>query len=281
MNILDLTPEANNTALFVGESGSGKSCALASYGKLGKVLFLDFDRRSRGIHGLRKVLGDDCLKNIDLRQFNIVNSFTEVDNLLKAQCDLSKQDKCEYKTIILESVNSLETCFMNMVDVLAQQKMAMGSGVIHSTVGGIRTYGPTHHKFAATAFRQLRDFRFLDFKNVNIILSCWTVNKWGKPKEMREVNGRQVEVEKQYADGIVVGRKLLLTDKMCEEVPGCFDEIYEFYKEEGAYSTSPTQHSVSFQSSLARTANERLKGIRKLDLTDKCFIDEYNRLLGK
>jgi hypothetical protein len=277
MNYLDIAQNENESfSLFVGESGSGKTAAIASYGKLGPLLLLDFDKRVKGIDGLRTVLGTECLKNIEVKQYNIHNSFKEVDEELSKLVDQSKMGKCPYKTIVLESVNTLEVCFMNMVDMIAEQRK--GTGIATSTVGGIRVYGPAHYKFAASAFRQLRDFRLLQLKGVHVILSCWTVNKWDKPTT---VNDKGVEIKLQYADNIVVGKKLHLTDKMSEEVPGCFDDIFEFYKQEDSRKPEKVKHGVRFVSSIAKSTNEKLKAIGDLDLTDKCFIDEIKKAQSK
>lgn len=268
MNLLDIKTETESCSLFVGESGSGKSAAIASYAKLGPLLLFDFDKRARGILGLRSVLGEETLKNIEVRQPDITNSFRVVDDELSKLVDLSKMDKCPYKTIVLESVNTMEVCFMNMVDTIAQT--AKGTGLATKTVGGIRVYGPSHYKFASSAFRQLRDFRLLQLKNVHVIVSCWTVNKWDKPTVM---NDQGVEQKMQYADNIVVGKKLHLTDKMSEEVPGCFDDIFEFYKTEDSRKPERVKHGVRFVSSIAKSTNEKLKKQGDADLTDKCFID--------
>ena len=268
MNLLDVKTETESFSLFVGESGSGKSAAIASYAKLGPMLLLDFDKRSKGILGLKSVLGDDILRNIEVKQYDILNSFQEVDKELAKLVDLSKIDKCPYKTIVLESVNTLETCFMNMVDSIAQ--MSKGTGIATKTVGGIRVYGPAHYKFASSAFRQLRDFRLLQLRNCHVILSCWVVNKWDKPTTRDDAGN---EVKLSYADNVVVGKKLLLTDKFSEEVPGCFDDIYEFYKQEDSRSPIKVKHGVRFSSSIAKTTNEKLKLVGDLDITNKLFID--------
>jgi hypothetical protein len=273
VNLLDIKTETESFSLFVGESGSGKSAAIASYAKLGPLLLLDFDKRARGILGMRSILGEETLKNIEVKQYDILNSFQAVDKELSSLVDLSKMDKCPYKTIVLESVNTLETCFMNMVDSIAQT--SKGTGIATKTVGGIRVYGPAHYKFASTAFRQLRDFRLMQLKNVNVILSCWTVNKWDKPTV---INDQGNEVKQQYADNIVVGKKLHLTDKMSEEVPGCFDDIFEFYKQEDSRKPSNVKHGVRFVSSIAKSTNEKLKKVGEADLTDKCFIDVLREL---
>lgn len=274
MNILDIKTDVESFSLFVGESGSGKTSAIASYGKLGPMLIMDFDKRARGILGLRSTLGEECLKNIEVKEYNILNSFQEVDKDLERLVNQSKAGNCPYKTIVLESVNSLETCFMNMVDSIAQ--MQKGTGIATKTVGGIRVYGPAHYKFASTAFRQLRDFRLLQLKGVHVILSCWVVNKWDKPTVKDEKTG--MDVKQQYADNIVVGKKLLLTEKMAEEVPGCFDDIYEFYKAEGQFISSGVKHGVRFESSLAKSTSEALRAAKDVDLTNKCFIDVYQQL---
>ena len=268
MNLLDIKTETESFSLFVGESGSGKTAAIASYAKLGPLLLLDFDKRARGILGMRTILGEECLKNIEVLQYDIANSFSEVDKELSKLVDQSKMGKCPYKTIVLESINTLETCFMNMVDTIAGSRS--GTGIATSTVGGIKVYGPAHYKFASVGFRQLRDFRLLQLKGVHVIVSCWTVNKWDKPTA---VNKDGVEVKQQYADNVVVGRKLLLTDKLSEEVPGCFDDILEFYKVEDSRKPEKVKHGVRFVSSIAKSTNEKLKKAADVDLTDKCFID--------
>lgn len=273
-NILDIKSENDSFSLFVGESGSGKTAAIASYAKLGPMRIYDFDKRARGILGVRSIIGEDAMKNIDIQQYNIANSFREVDADLAKLVNLSKNGQCPFKTIVLESVNSLEGCFMNMVDALVETG-AKGIGVKHQTVGGIRVYTPAHYKFAATAFRQLRDFRLFDLKGVHVILSCWVVNKWDKPVQVTD-EGK--EIRQQYADNVVVGKKLMLTDKMAEEVPGCFDDIYEFYKEERKDAPNGVRHGVRFYSSIAKTSNENLKKAGDVDLTNKCFIDEFQRL---
>jgi len=273
MNLLDVQTETESFSLFVGESGSGKTAAIASYAKLGPLLLLDFDRRARGILGHRTALGDECLKNIEVKQYDILNSFKEVDAELSKLVDQSKMGKCPYKTIVLESVNTLEVCFMNMVDSIAA--LQKGTGIQNKTVGGIRVYQPQHYKFASTAFRQLRDFRLTQLKGVHVILSCWIVNKWDKPTT---VNDNGVEVKLQYADNVVVGKKLHLTEKMGEEVPGCFDDILEFYKVEDSRQASKVRHGVRFVSSIAKSTNEKLKAVGDLDLTNKCFIDELHRI---
>src|SRR5687767_8875316 len=73
MNILDLDTYDKFIGLFVGRSGGGKTCAIASIAKKDleagkKTLLIDIDKRGRGILGLRGILSDDVLRNIEVKQ---------------------------------------------------------------------------------------------------------------------------------------------------------------------------------------------------------------------
>jgi hypothetical protein len=258
--------------LFVGPSGAGKTCAIASYAALGPMYIFDFDGRMAGMLGQRSVLGEH-FKNIEYDRYDISKGFLEVDKRLDVLVAQAQNNSLKYKTIVFESLPTMINSFMEMAVQLEGVKSA---GIPSRLVGGVHMLSPQHYNWASRAFRDLVYNGLRRLVGCNVIVSGWTVDQWGKRIIKKSDGSESVD---EYGPKEVIGRKLLLTEKIAEEVPGYFDEVYEFDKQDAGLPSQPTKFVCKFRSSIAKTAHENYPNW--IDFTSKSFHAELNKLTSK
>jgi hypothetical protein len=274
MNALDLltrTPEGDFkpkidkgfVGLFVGHSGCGKDCAEASFAKLGKMYVFDVDNRIRGLLASSSWLGVDIIKNIDFDFYNPRDGFKAIDDKLDKFLALAISRNLEYKTICINSTSSL------VYSLAIESRRARGEK--GRTLAGLKFTDPGDYNFMSMAMRQIQFLYAMPLAElgVNIIFSGHLVDRWEKPKIDRE------QGITEYSPAVVTGHKLLGPDKLAEELPGYFDEVYLFKKE--AITTLNTTYKVQFSGQFAKTTLP-ISG-KELDLTNKSFYDEWKKLV--
>lgn len=274
MNVLDLDKWEQFVGLFVGDSGSGKTVALASFAKKDlankkRTKLIDIDKRARGILGCRDLFPDEVLRNIDVVQnIDTSNGFADLDKDGETMLIYQKNNQFQYGTVIYESVSTMHK-------MLLYDSMRL-RGAEHSfkgkTRGSVKFIHPDDYNYASMAFHQMMYKCWLPLK-CNVILSGWIVDKWGKPPGL-------TSEENMVTENVVIGSKLLATDKFAAEIPGYFDEVYLFEKEETGSSSRPLKYTVQFETDLAKTSRSALRGLGKVDLTNKLFIDVYDSLIA-
>lgn len=267
-----LESNSKTVALFVGPSGAGKTCAIASYAKLGPMYIFDFDGRMAGMLGQKSVLGE-YFNNIEYDTYDLSQGFKEVDKRLEGFVVQSRNRQLKYKTIVFESLPTMVSCFLEMAVQLEGVKAA---GIPSRLIGDVHMLSPQHYNWASRAFHDLVYNGLRRLAGCNVIVSGWTVDQWGK-RIIKKADG--TESVDEYGPKEVVGRKLLLTEKLAEEVPGYFDEVYEFDKQDTGLPSKPVKFICKFRSTIAKTAHENYPNW--IDFTNKAFQAELEKLTSK
>lgn len=267
--VSSLESTSQTVGLFVGPSGAGKTCAIASYAALGPMYIFDFDGRMAGMLGQKSILGE-FFKNIEYDRYDISKGFMEVDKRLDSLVAQAQNRDLKYKTIVLESLPTMINSFLEMAVQLEGVKSA---GLPSRLVGGVRMLSPQHYNWASRAFRDLVYNGLRRLIGCNVIVSGWTVDQWGKRIIKRADGSEGID---EYGPKEVIGRKLLLTEKIAEEVPGYFDEVYEFDKQETGLPSQPVKFICKFRSTIAKTAHENYPNW--MDFTNKSFQAELTKL---
>lgn len=270
--VSSLEANTKTVGLFVGPSGAGKTCAIASFAEQGPMYVFDFDGRMAGMLGQKSVLGE-YFKNIEYDRYDISKGFLEVDKRLDVLVAQSQSNTLKYKTIVLESLPTMVNSFMEMAVQLEGVKAA---GLPSRLIGGVHMLSPQHYNWASRAFRDLVYNGIRRLSNCNVIVSGWTVDQWGK-RVIKKSDG--TESVDEYGPKEVIGRKILLTEKLAEEVPGYFDEIYEFDKQNTDLPSKPVKFVCKFRSTIAKTAHENYPNW--IDFTNKSFYGELIKLTPK
>jgi len=263
MKLLDLAAYDQFIGLFLGRSGSGKSVAEASFAEFGPLEIIDLDRRARGILGATKFLASELLDRITVSQYTVKDGWKELNNKFELWDVYVRTNKLPFKTICIESVTTLQKWLI--IDSMKLRGVDVGK-----LRGGLQFATPDDYNYASIAFMKLIYEVLMPLK-CNVILSGWLVNEYGKPPGDSN----------QYAPNIVIGQKVLGTQKMAEEIPGYFDEVYVFEKEEITGTSNPVKFTVTFEGGLAKTSRTELKGKQKVDLTNRSFYQTYQQLTQK
>lgn len=244
--------------LFLGRQGCGKTSAWASFAEAGNVLVYDLDRRIRGIAGC-KHLPIEWLDRIEVKQPSIMEGFKKINDELEILVAKAKSRQPLPKTVVFDSASTLG-------DWLVWDSIRL-RGVENEYRGRIRGSvnfaDPGDYNYASTAFQKLF-YVLLGELNCNLIFTGWVIDKYGKPRNA------QGDID-PYAPSEIVGQKMLATDKMAERIPGLFDEVYFFSKEETGISKDPVRFYVEFENGLAKTAHKELRNLGRVDITNKSF----------
>ncbi len=244
--------------LFIGRSGDGKSVSVAGFPK--PVHYMDFDNRMRGVRAADFVFGG--LTGITAKTYDPYCGYQEVNDDIKTFRSLFKAGQRPFETLSIASIPSLSRVFMNEANAL------MPGGMVPSIKdkdgkerkSALRLTGPADYKFLNQGMLEVIDL--LKGLPCNVIFDCHMVDKYGPaPGE-----------ENEYAENVVVGEKLIISDKLGELLLSNFDEVYRFSR-----NTSGDRYYVQFHSDIAKTTYPQLKG--KLDITNKCFYQEWLRLI--
>lgn len=249
MKASQMKPENQFVGMFVGKAGCGKSTAAASFAEIGPMKVMDFDKRINGIYHAFSYLPPEVRANLEYQQYSIESGFKEPAEELGEYVEQSKKLKCPYKTIQISSAGIMANSFVD-----EYSRLVKGVGV--RRVGQVDMTSPAHFNYASRAMHKIVYEGFRELRGVHFILDCWVLDRWGKPPDAED-----------YAPNEVIGTKLNLTDKLSEEVPGYFDEVYEFDKREVGGRVT---HHVRFRSSIAKTAFPMLPAGWH-DITNKSF----------
>lgn len=273
LSLLQKTPEGEfipkmekgTTLLAVGRSGSGKTCANFSFP--GKIYVFDMDHRMKG--GTKSIvwLGKEKLAQIDFDTYNVDKGFAKINDKMEVLLKDAQQGKSEYKTIIFESIGALTKLLA--LDSKQLRGITSDKG---KKRGSLRFLSPDDYNYVSAAMSEII-FEFalpMSALGINVIFSGWIVDKWGKP-----VSDKGLPIEgTEYAPNVVVGEKLLATDKLAEEIPGYFNEVYYFHREKGARGV---KYTVEYDGSFARNTLGLPSG--QFDITNKSFFESWKETL--
>lgn len=244
-----LKPDSRFFGLICGESSSGKDCLIASFPK--PMLILDSDMR-KGIISSKKWIGEEEFKQIEIKIFPPTKGFGDYDKELTGIQNLFLRNACPYKTIVLNSLTSLDRILMTDAFEF------LGGNIVGPKDGSfkLRLSGPGDYKFQRQAF--LTIFDYLKGFPINVIIVGHTVPRYVEKDPSSE-----------YSERIQDGTRLSLTEKLANDLLIYFDEAYECFK-----SSDGARHYVQFRTNIARTCYERLPRER-LDITNKNFYQTW------
>lgn len=274
---IDLKPAEHLVALIVGNAGSGKTSAIASFATKEEPMYVfDIDHRIRGILGSADWLGES-LNYIDYDNFDTRDGFKEVERQFELLHNKYEKRDLKYKNILIESVGSLAEMFL--IDSQRQKgitpardlsKLSAAEKKGLKITGNISFPVPDDFHYGKRAFHILFYNYFTSFTKCNIFLSGWTADRYGKDPNNENI----------YADPILLpGKQLLATNKLAAELPGYFDEVWEFEKFETGAASRPVGYKVKFNSYLAKTAIPALAKKKELEFTGKNFKQEFNKIV--
>lgn len=249
--------ETGLMALFVGRSGSGKSAA--EYSFPGKTYVFDCDNRILGgITAVKNISSIEKVKDIDYDTVTLDQGFTFIDN--KCSLFLSQGRNCEYQNFCFDSIVSISTLLQLDSQILRVGNKEGGSKVR----GSLQFITPDDYNYAARAFRNIiYKFAIPMIKlGKNVFFSGWIVDKFGRAPG-----------SSPYDPQVIVGEQLLCTNKLAEEIPGYFDEVYYFTRRAAALGI---EYTVQFRGEFARTIHSAFPN--ELNITNKSFhstIKEY------
>lgn len=241
--------------LGIGRSGSGKSAAWASFP--GKKFVFDFDHRIEGLLRASQWI-PDLENDVEFEQFGLID-MPKLDGILAGlipiQINLPK-----FPTIIFDSIGSF-----NRLLLMDSIKFRGGKG---QTRGNVPFTEPSDFQYASMAWQKLIHTVFLPMTRagINVLVSGWVVDRWGKPEG------------KPYDESIVIGERLLLPDKLAEELPGYFNEVYYFRRVSTGIPSKPVKFTVEFNSTLARSA---LISAADVEITNRSFFEVWQDLQTK
>lgn len=249
--------------LFASRSGHGKSTAIASYAELGGLYVLDLDKRARGMLG-SPAIKREWLDRIEVDQsIDASQGFAEIDKKLEIKLIKAKSRQLDEKTIAIESFGTLvKTLLFDSMRLRGAEDSFRGK-----SRGSVKFFHPDDYNYVSMAVNQLVYTCLLQLK-VNLILSGWIVDRYGKPAGSDD-----------YAQAEVIGQKMLGPANLAEEIVGYFDEVYLFEKEETGSAKQPLKFTVSFEGNLAKTSIPELHGWGKVDVTNKSFLQVYTDIL--
>jgi hypothetical protein len=267
MDASQLTNESRFNALFVGPSGCGKKAAACTFPH--PIKYIDMDGRIRGL------LGADWVerKGIDYKYYPPVKTagqtlmYKELNDDLESLMIQASVNQLPYKTIILASLTGEFYGLLKDAVMLTHQEGGQG-GKKGKYIGSLAIPDPGDYNFVYVAIRNVLAF-FRSLPGVNIIVMGHTVAKFAKPiKPDGTID--------TYADNIVVGSKLSLTDKASAEIPSGFDNIFEFSKR---FDGNSEHFYVQFRSDIARTTYSKLpNGMH--EITRKNFYEFIREKIG-
>jgi len=271
----DLKPTENFVSLVVGKPGSGKTSAIASFtSKDSPTYIFDIDHRIKGLEGSREWLGQDVWDNLTFDQYDTRDGFRSIEKQFMVFAEKYDKRNLEFKNLVIESVGSLSEMFL----VDSQTMKGLKPGTDFSKLKGDQTRGarivgnisfptPDDYNYGKRAFHILFYHYFTHFTKCNIFLSGWTADRW-----IKDPNAESV-----YAPQIVSGTQLLATNKIASELPGYFDHIWEFDKEETGSAKNPLKYRVKFRSGMAKTTMPQIPN--EIDITGKNFKHELFQYL--
>lgn len=191
-------------ALFVGANGSGKSIAIASWKKLGKVYYFDFDGRMASVYNWHSQRG--------LRDGQIDYDTYGPHNLYEAYQKMAAfTSNCPYSAVVLDSFTAMT---ISAVMFSLHQRSSKGGKDINAfSKGNMIIPDWDEWNGEAVFITQMLDFsKTLAAKGTAVF---WTAH----PIQRTKIEGRQYSLQTNYA---AYGHKSTAL------LPIYFDEIYSF-----------------------------------------------------
>lgn len=259
MKLKDLSEKPQWICLFAGKSGSGKSGAAASFAEQGPIEIMDVNMRARGILGCQYLSHLFDKINIWRPNFKSKDLYDDIAKRIENHKAKSLNGKLEFDTLILEEVTVL-------IDLMLRSSIRLRGGETtgHKIRGRHEFNTPDDHNYAASIMREMF-YEYLLPLRCNIIVTAWIVDEYAP------------DPASPYLPQIVSGQKLNTTPKQSQSIPGMFDEVWLFEKEE--LPGKKIRHKVYFQSALAKTSIPALAAKGSLDITGKNFYNEVQSLL--
>lgn len=231
--------------LFISRSGAGKTTAALSFPK--PLLDLDLDGRIRG--GLNNKWIDP--KGIEyeiyppspvrLNDNKMTSKPSDVYTKLNKDLEL-----VEMRQLGIGGMEPLQTLLLDSLTFETIGVLLDSIPLTHSDnkkgkwMGGMPMAGPADYGFQSVVITNTLSF-LKSLRVPNIIVTAHIVNKWGKDPNS----------DNDYAENVIVGEQLVMTDKLAEMCPAYFDHIFKFRKTDAG---NRTIHEVKCHGELERTA---------------------------
>lgn len=252
----NLTPDSRFMALFVGPKHSGKTVAACSWLRGEKIAKVDdFDGRIKGVLAtpwidksrIDYTYYEPRITNRDGKPF-----FERLNSELEGLLTTVQSGKCAYSLYVGDSITTLsKNLIIDSVPLTHQQ----GRG---KKIGALNVPDPGDYNFVTVNIDNY--LSFLRSMAIDVIVTAHVIPKWDKP---RDEYGNKMS----YADNVIVGEKLSLTDKLASNIPNYFDHIFRFDRE----IVNHEEHFyVEYISDIACTSFAGLKPGR-FDITGKNF----------
>jgi len=245
LKLNEIVPGKRLMVLSIGDNGSGKSGASASFGKLGKIHFYDFDGRMGGVAAtIRECKFDPVISE------NLTYDTYGPKNFTKFMEEFERlQTNCPYKTIVVSSLTSLSLSAVNHVLGLK------GSKIIADRFGLVNVPGWDEINAETAWIGTMLD--------ICKLLPCHVILE-AHPVKRIEVDGKNVKKSETL---------VCYGNKINGMVPGYFDEIWEFEKRP-AIAGGGMERTVTFDSVTAKSSLSL--DVRKLDISGKPLFDLLN-----
>jgi hypothetical protein len=228
-NLNDFKPEKRYKLLFGGDSGSGKSLAAASFPQ--PYHELDFDDRFGGIwQGVQQGILKQT--KISYQGFDVTAGWEPVGREL----DRLNIQKIAYRTnpgmmafpygtIGLGSLSSLRRLIIQLAlaKMPGHQRLGEANDKFPLLLGS-----PGDTKAELNAINQVLDYLFS--MPCNIIATAHICERWGKPKDWFQADGKPKD-EFKYQPSEVIGERLTLSPNVAAEMLTRFDNVFKFQKQ--------------------------------------------------
>lgn len=252
----NITPDSRFMGLFIGRSGSGKSAAAFSFPQ--PLHVIDLDSRIRG--GLVPWIDRSGITYTPINPKPAKGTvFEALNNEFSVMQINLRNSPGSIQTLVLDSI-TWETIDL-LLDAIPLTHSGTGSAEKGRTLGTLQMAGPEDYKFQSTGTYQTLAF-LKSLPIPNVIVTAHIVNKYAK------------NPDDKYGQAVVVGEQLSLTDKLAENVPSSFDNIFRFEKID---TGRELKFQVSCQGELARSPFPELT-YGDHDITGKDF---YKWMMGK
>lgn len=223
-------------SLFIGRSGTGKSVAALSFPR--PIYWMCLDNRLGLLEGEKDVFYDVFEPN---------DGFNKVEQAIEREILSKRGPKFPWKTVVFAGISSTlrrllrdSISFIGTKESGSEAKGAQKFGSL--IVPGLRNY-----LYVSSAFSQIFD-NGLFLIPCNLIVEAHIVN--------------------DYDDkGNISGERILATDKLSEEIPGNFDEVWEFRTKNSAIVGQASKYEIAFNANIARSTMVKKIGFQ--DWTNK------------
>jgi hypothetical protein len=265
-------PDTGIRALLCGPSSSGKTCAVASFATKDEPLYIfDMDNRIAGILGCPHL--KENIPYIEYDSYTSRQGFGAIEKKCEEFYNRYAKRDLRFKNFLFDSIGSLTRIFHR--DSIAQRGAPISNMNLSGTLneyqkrglrilGNVALEGPEDYKYSSTCFNILIQNYFAEFKDINIFLTGWTLDRYGKDPNNPN----------PYSESILLpGKKLHATGKLAAEIPGYFNETWEFEKLPAVELGKGPQYLVQFNTNITKTCYPALSAVGQLDITSKSFRD--------